>query len=483
MLQNISYRYKAPLSLSLVILLTAVVVSITLIGRAYQDAKQDLVGNALSLAKVLAATLRPALLHDDLWLAYETIMTPLQAASSMRENSEASVATIIILDANQRIYVSTQPERFALFGSLGAIDRGYADLESNVAEHNQVTQLTEDKGGHGRIFLSLPIPAEDGTSLGTLILVYPKSIFLPRFYKSIQQVIFSVLLVLIILLPLGWIAGKKLTDPLSHLADCMARVGRESPTTIQCDLYAGKDEVGLLSNRFKQMLDELKEKHALEQEMLASDRLAAIGKLTAGIAHEINNPLGGMLNAINTFKRHGTPDALAGKTFSLLERGLQQIRETVSALLVEAKVESHALTPQDIEDTRTLVQADVQRKGIQFDWANELAEPIALPSTQIRQILLNLLLNAVQATQDQGAIKCAVSHSEDRLKLTVQNQGEPINADAMAHLFEPFYASHSGGNGLGLWVTYQLVEQLGGEITAESEHDRTSFHVTLPVSA
>ena len=480
MLQNISYRYKAPFSLSLVILLTAVVVSITLIARAYQDAKQDLVSNALSLGKVLSGTLRPALLHDDLWQAYETIMTPLDLP---RKASGLRTATIIILDANQHIYVASQPNRFPLFGTLSGIDAGYASLDQHIRQQANAITVIEDDGEPGRIFLSLPIQAEDGANLGTLILEYPKSLFLPRFYKSIQQVLFSVLAVLAILLPLGWYAGKKLTDPLTHLADCMARVGREAPSAIQCDLYQGKDEVGVLSNRFKRMLDELKQKHALEKQMLASDRLAAIGKLTAGIAHEINNPLGGMLNAINTFKRHGTPDAIATKTFSLLERGLQQIRETVSALLVEAKLESHALTPQDIEDTRTLILPDAQKKALHIAWVNEIAEPLPLPSTQIRQILLNLLLNAVHAAHSGGTVKCEVACRAGALLLAVQNDGAAISPETMEHLFEPFYSAQPDGHGLGLWVTYQLVEQLGGRITVESALERTIFSVTLPFGA
>ena len=480
MLQNISYRYKAPFSLSLVILLTAIVVSITLIARAYQDAKQDLVSNALSLGKVLAGTLRPALLHDDLWLAYETIMTPL---ISPRKATVSPTATIFILDANQRVYVSSQPGRFPLFSTLSGIDAAYASLERHIQQQANAIAVIEDDGEPGRIFLSLPIQAEDGAHLGVLILEYPKSLFLPRFYKSIQQVLVSVLAVLAVLLPLGWYAGKKLTDPLTHLADCMARVGREMPDTIQCDLYQGRDEVGVLSNRFKSMLEELKQKHALEKQMLASDRLAAIGKLTAGIAHEINNPLGGMLNAINTFKRHGTPDAIATKTFSLLERGLQQIRETVSALLVEAKLESHALTPQDIEDTRTLILPDAQKKALHLAWVNEITEPLPLPSTQVRQILLNLLLNAVHAAHSGSAVKCEVSRRAGMLLLTVKNDGAAITQETIEHLFEPFYGDRPDGHGLGLWVTYQLVEQLEGRITVESALECTTFSVTLPFGA
>src|SRR5208337_2118841 len=106
----------------------------------------------------------------------------------------------------------------------------------------------------------------------------------------------------------------------------------------------------LLFDAYNRMLDELKSKQALEIKMVHSERLAALGQVTAGIAHEINNPLSGMLTAIDTLKFHSVPDKRVNKTIDLIERGLLQIKETVSALLVEAKIKGRDLAPQDIQD-------------------------------------------------------------------------------------------------------------------------------------
>jgi signal transduction histidine kinase len=281
--------------------------------------------------------------------------------------------------------------------------------------------------------------------------------------------------------------GKRMAAPLEYLAGAMAKVGREPTRNIGQGLAQGRDEIGVLSIRFGQLLKELEEKKAMEGQMLASERLAAIGRLTAGIAHEINNPLGGMLNAISTYRKHGHPDTMTLKTMSLLERGLTQIQQTVAALLVEARLESHALTPQDIEDARTLVAPDAQHKKAELVWNSEIAEPLPLPSTQVRQILLNLLLNAVAAVRPHGQLDCSITRMNGSLRMSIANDGEQISRDRLEHLYEPF--SHIGrgsttnGNGLGLWVTYQLVQQMHGVIEADSGPSRTTFTVTLPIEA
>jgi signal transduction histidine kinase len=262
----------------------------------------------------------------------------------------------------------------------------------------------------------------------------------------------------------------------------MGKVGAHVPGDLHyVNRYRGHDEIGRLGQEFQRMLHGLREKEALEKQMVASDRLAAIGRLTAGIAHEINNPLGGMLNAISTFRRHGPEDAMTTKTLSLIERGLRQIQETVAALLVEARVESHALTRQDVEDTHTLLLADAQAKDVHFEWHNEIRSPLPLPSTPTRQILINLLFNAVKAVAPGGHLSCRTVVEDGALCIEVANDGRHIPADRLAFLFEPFSTADNERQGLGLWITYQIVQQLGGDIRAESEPGRTVFAVSLPL--
>jgi len=471
---DISYRVKVPLTLTAVILLTVSVVTLALTWRAYEDLRQDVFHNAVEIGNVLSNSLPDAILHDDLWSAYRLV----QAAEGWP--NEASSRLLAVIDGDGKIYVSNKPKELQVTTPLRAHGAELARVEAEVLKMTgDLKPRPYEHPGDQRLYVILPM-LSDGVAIGTLIVGYDRSLFLPRFYSIVKRVIYSALGVTAFLLPFGWYLGNRMAAPLGQLANCMGKVGRQQPGEIVCTLRQGKDEIGRLGVSFQQMLNELVEKDQMEKKMLASERLAAVGRLAAGVAHEINNPLGGMLNALNTFRRYSDTDDLGKETLALLERGLQQIRETVSALLVEANPRSHPVTSQDIEDVRKLLLLDVNRKRIELEWFNGLDRSVALPSTPIRQILINLSLNAIQETEEGGVITCRVAIDGDTFSMAVHNAGSEISRDRLNRLFEPF-SDEAVGNGLGLWVTYQLIQQMNGSIDVQYTEGKTIFTVELPV--
>jgi len=121
------------------------------------------------------------------------------------------------------------------------------------------------------------------------------------------------------------------------------------------------------------------------------------------------------------------------------------------------------------------------KKSLHLDWRAELPTDTHLPATACRQILINLLLNAVQATAETGSVKLELGPREGGLEIRVINQAEPIPQARMEHLFEPFVSAREGGSGLGLWVTYQIVSQLGGRIAATCGNGEVRFEAWLPL--
>jgi two-component system, NtrC family, sensor kinase len=479
MLRDLSLAYKTPLRISVLVVITAVLVTAALVARERDELRRDLVGHSENVARVLTKTLIEPMVHDDAWRAFEIINTPFHPAPGERASQAAEI--VLVLDAKQRVYVSTRPPDYPMLSDPARTDPEYATVQQAVADLRTAEPTAMMSPNSNKLYMVAPIVA-DGVRLGTLVMGYPSSIFQQRFVGLIQRAGFVTALVLVVLLPAGWYFGRRIAQPLVDLAGAMGKVGPHLPEDLQyVPSHQGRDEIGRLGLEFQRMLSELRDKAALERQMIASDRLAAIGRLTAGIAHEINNPLGGMLNAISTFKRHGPTDPMTARTLSLVERGLLQIKETVAALLVEAKVESHPLTRQDVEDTHTLILPDAEAKDAQFIWTNELVGPLPLPSTLTRQILINLLLNAVQAVERGGRVQCSTMLTDDALRIEVSNDGDHIPGEKLPYLFEPFSLLSRDGNGLGLWVTYQIVQQLGGAIDVRSEPNQTAFTVVLPL--
>ena len=470
-IKDISYRIKVPLMLSCVILLTASLVAFVLSWRVYQELRDELFHVAVEVGSVLSNSLPDAILKDDLWMAYRLI----RAAEGWEENSVRRL--LIVLDMNGLIYVSNRPKELAPTTELRVHGAELARIEATIFKNNSDSlepkyyEFPEDKN----FYVLLPV-ISDGVSVGTIIIGYDKQLFWPKFYQIINRIIVSIFFAMIILLPIGWYLGNKIVSPLSQLNYCMSRVGKEKTEDISCDLTLGDDEIGQLGQSFKQMLNELHQKEKMEINMLASERLAAIGRLTAGVAHEINNPLGGMLNALSTFKRYSKSVDVSKYTVPLLERGLKQIRDTVSALLVEANPRSHKLNPEDIEDVHTLLLPTLSHKNINFTWENQIKHKVDIPSTPVRQILMNLALNAINAAYKGKEVMCEIKLEDSILKIVVENEGEEIPQSKMLQLFEPFVGDEKG-NGLGLWVTYQLVLQLDGMIEVKSSEGKTRFEV------
>ncbi|MFY9315325.1 MAG: HAMP domain-containing sensor histidine kinase [Burkholderiales bacterium] len=477
-LRDLSLRYKIPLRGSILIVVTAIVVSAALVAREYDDFKRDLVETADAMGRVLAHTLVAPLVHDDVWRAYEIITSPSQ--TGVRADSPLAAEWLAIVDPQLRIYVSSRADRFPVLAEVATAIPDPLPLVEELRSRSQSAPRLVDRKDTQHLYMLTPIAA-DGVLLGTLVAAYSRDIFLPRLRGIIEQAALVALAVLAIVITASWYWAQRFAAPLVDLAERMSGVGRADPAVATLQLEESKDEIGRLATAFREMLAGLRDKAEFERQIIHSERLAALGRLSAGIAHEINNPLGGMLNAIDTFRRHGNGDPMTLKTIALLERGLTQIRETVAALLVEARFAAHPLAPQDIEDVRTLVLADAHRMQARLEWDNRLGEDVPLPSTAVRQILINLLLNAFRAVDSGGRVSCAVERAHGALRIVVGNDGAHIPAERLDHLFEPFARSESGGHGLGLWVTYQIVQQLGGRISARSFPGDTRFEVGLPL--
>ena len=474
---DLSFSVKIPLWGSLLILVTAGLVGLSLMFRAYDDLRQDVLISADSLGRTLSNTLFPAMLHDDVWRAFEIISAPFHGATP---ENPVQASALILLDNQSRVYVSTLPDAYPTLADFSRFGPHHAELVEELRGiQGKTTQVFEIQDSD-QVFVAAPIT--DGEKrLGTLLILYSKTVSVPRFLAIAYRASGIALLVLLVLLPINWYWGCRMAVPLVQLSSRMGEIRSRIPDAIDPGAYAYQDELGRLFAAFGKMVEELRENERLKDDMVQSQRLAAVGSLAAGIAHEVNNPLCGMLTAVDTLKQRPDIDPRVMKTVSMLERGLMHISDTVRALLVEARAQSRPLAPGDIEDVRRLLQPQTQKKNLRLEWRNGLTHGIALPATDVRQILINLLLNAIQAAPEGGCVECAISTPPGECVISITNDGSPLPDELMTHLFEPFATTKATGHGLGLWVTYQIVQQLGGSIAAENTANGIRFTLRLPL--
>lgn len=474
---HLSLRFKLPLWGGGLIIATALVLSVSFIVQAWGDLKQDLQKSAETLGRTLAHSLFPVILHDDVWGAFEIVTLPYAANPGTALNE-----SLIVIDNVKRVYVSSSPQEYPVLTPLAMLGPDLAALDGSLAQASGTKIFVYDPVGAQRIYVVVPI-ANDGVRLGTLIVAYSRSLLWRRFQLILMRSLWITLLVLAVLLPITAYWGRRMMLPMRLVTERISRIGSGDLEALDAKLYPYQDEVGQLFLAYETLLSKLREKAAFEKEMVKSERMAAVGRLTASIAHEINNPLGGMLNAISTLKRHGSPDPVTQKTVSLLERGLSQIRETVAALLVEAKVKSRPLDASDLEDVHILVTPAAKKLGTQLSWTVMLPNALLPPSTLVRQVLINLVLNAITAAGRTGQVAVRIVASEAQLAMVVENNGQTLLPEQLSQLFEPFTSFSENGNGLGLWICYQIVTQLGGTISAESDTELTRFTVIIPLNA
>ncbi len=473
---NLSFKYKIPLWGSLLIILTTFSISLVLIYRSYNILENTLLNSAQNLGFTIAQTLAPTLLHDDIWRAFEIVKAPFHNIPS---NHSGALESVFVLSIEHQILVSSQPKKLPM---LSPVNQFFPELDKKLNQvHNQIITIIEPSSSK-QLFVVIPV-IDNNKQLATLVLNYSQESLNKPFFQSVISTLIICFIVLLILLPINWYWGQHMALPLVQLAKKMDSIPSFLPKKDEIDHYNYDDELGHLFDAYYRMLDSLHEKELLEQGIIKSERLAVVGRLTASIAHEINNPLAGMLTALDTLKQRGNLDDRTLHTLGLLERGLLQVRDTVAALLVEARHQKRNLSKQDVDDIKNLIKPMANKANLRLEININVPPTLPVPAGSIRQILMNLINNAIQSANTNGLISYSVIFDNNHLIIDVINSGSCISAEQMHHLFEPFVSYHEGGHGLGLWVTYQLVNQMEGKIEVESSDNQVRFTVTIPINS
>ena len=254
------------------------------------------------------------------------------------------------------------------------------------------------------------------------------------------------------------------------------------------------DEIGFLVfqfNQLKKRLSQSKQQLAKAQKQIyQSEKLASIGRLASGVAHEINNPLNGIKNCLYAIHKEPENTGQTKEYLTLINEGMDYIENVVQKLLGFARKQSTTLELTDLNDliykVIRLLEYKLKQKNIKLSTSLQNNIPAFKADSQlIQEVIMNLLMNSLDAVSDNGEIKITSFFSEDKkMGFSVADNGTGIEPEELQNIFDPFYTTKEPGigTGLGLSVSLGIVEQHGGKILVESRPMiETKFTVIMPI--
>ncbi len=236
---------------------------------------------------------------------------------------------------------------------------------------------------------------------------------------------------------------------------------------------------------------DITDRKVMEQQFRNTERLVSVGKLAAGVAHEINNPLGGILNCLYNIRKGMLSPKRQEEYFTYMEDGLRRVQKIIRQLLDFSQQREPEFSMNDVRElihrVLALTNHAIDQKGLQLhEIADNDLPPLFVDPQMIEQVLTNVILNAVQATEAGGSITLRTRMVNDGCEIDVVDTGSGIPPEVRPHIFDPFFTTKGTGEGtgLGLSVSLGIVERHGGNLTVESEVGKgTVFTVRLPLSA
>ncbi|MEI6205484.1 MAG: ATP-binding protein [Desulfuromonadales bacterium] len=305
-------------------------------------------------------------------------------------------------------------------------------------------------------------------------------------------IVSSILITVFLSIMISLILLKLVKRPLDKMINTMSEI-EQGDLNVRID-YKGKDEIGRLIVSFNSMVSRLNvAKQELEQlhfeQLERADRLASIGEMAAGIAHEIKNPLAGISAAVSVIRDDMQPDDPREPILGEVLEQIQRLDKTVRDLLFFGRPSLPELTCVDVNNilTKTIRFAAQHRSEASIEQQIDLEDglsPIYADENQIQQVFLNLILNALQAMPTGGTLLIRTSRSyhgaREFVRVDFSDSGCGIPQQILERIFTPFFTTKAQGTGLGLPICSKLVKLHNGDISVISNPSGTVFTVELP---
>ncbi len=461
---------KVPLLVTALMLGISLFVSNTVLSRLAETQERELQTLSRAYLDGLSANLLPFILHEDVWDVFDTLERARAAYPGL------NALNTIVLNASNRVIAATDPKAFPTARPVAAeilqgLDR---DGTIHINESKRTARLLS------------PVVVQ-GQRIGSIYTQLDISALLAERQAVLWQLVLTNAGITFILAAVGYWAVRRLVKPVRTIG---AYLDRSSDGLMEIipdpQLRSAKGEFARLFHRYNAMARAANERLGLANQLAKEERLASLGRLASGMAHEINNPLGGLFNALDSLKRYGDREAVRSASISLLERGLSGIRDVVRATLMTYRRadERGSLSHDDIEDLRYLIRSALRQKGLVLAWKNVIDTDQALSGANVRDVALNLLLNACAASPGGGRVSFSARTIDRAVEIAVEDQGSGLPEPYRSFLENggPAILPLKQGEGLGLWMVRRLLDETGAVASVTADAHGTKIRLSFPLA-
>lgn len=462
--RNLSVTLRVPLITAALMIVLGMVASqsvLSALGRV-QDAR--LSETAKLHVEGLSIALGPSVLRQDVWEVYD-ILDRAQASSEGQR-----LLLTVVADERGRVLAATDPRR-------APVGEDAADFEVGAVAPEAVRMT-----GDPVLRVTAPLQYQDRTIGGIVTELDVTDLLAERRSVTLWLLVGNALATAMLAFG-GWLAVARILRPVGALVQAMDASGGAPRPIAAAEIPHGDPRLARLIETYNQMTTAVEERTEAERRLADRERFVSLGRLSSSLAHEINNPLGGLLNAADTIHTYADRPDVVRQSAELMQRGLGHLRDVTRAILDQNRLDraGQPLRPEDFEDLRLLFEPEAHSRSQVLDWQVQAgaASLASQPAAPVRQVALNLLLNAGAAAGMNGRVWLSVANGKDALTISVSNTGVAMSEADLKRLMAS--GPLPPGGGVGLRLVHDIVTGLGGRLQHDRRDDQTIIQVDLPV--